>query len=352
MELRVGIDAWNLPGDRRGSGRYVREIVNRWLNGSSDVTFSLLVPERFTWLARARYHKQLAPSSLPVRHRSAARGCDVVWFPWNGMSWVAGVTSVATMHDASRFSLAPSDPSEREREQQPFRTAAAHAARIITSSHFSKDELIKYLDVRAEKVDVIHLGVNDVFIRTGFATREKPAQRYILFVGEPEERKGLTTLLEAMARLPERLRVQTELIIAGATGEFALPKASSAVSVRNVGWVSDTTLAALYADAAALAYPSRYEGFGLPIVEAMACGTPVIASDTPSLREAGGKAALYVAPGDAQALGFALAELLGDDVLAARLREQGLERAKSLSWDATAQKTLDVLRRAHNEATA
>lgn len=341
MPLHVGVDAWNLTGDRRGIGRYVREIVRRWASAYSDaVRVSLLVPERAAWFARKRYLKELDGINLPVRHRAAARTLDAVFYPWNGMSWVAGVTSVATLHDASVFTVPPQDEQVREREQRPFRVAAALARRIITDSQFSKAELIRHLPVDAGAIDVIHLGVKDVFIRT----RAIPAGRpYVLFVGEPEERKGVATLLRAMELLPVRLREQTELVIAGASGQYPLPSAPPSVRMRNEGWVDDEALARLYAGAAALVYPSVYEGFGLPMIEAMASGTPVIASDTPSLREAGADGPHYVRPADVGELSAAIAAVLTQPEMAQRLGERGLARARELSWDSTARKTLAVL---------
>lgn len=351
MLLRVGIDAWNLVGDRRGSGRYVREIVNRWSGWRSrDLHFSLLVPERISWLARTRYLRELDVVSFPVRHRSAARTLDVVWYPWNGMSWIAPVTSVSTLHDASLFSLPPRDPAEREREQRPFRLAAEHAARIITSSHFSKEELIRHLQLAPDRIDVIHLGVKELFRQAQRADGSRTQPRYVLFVGEPEERKGLVTLVRAMELLPPALGATTELVMVGASGHYSVPAAPSSVRMRNLGWVDDQTLARLYANAAALVYPSRYEGFGLPVVEAMAAGTPVIASDTPSLREAGADAARYVTPSDARALATAIGEVLSSEVLALDLRQRGFARIKTLTWESTARQILRVLERAAEDA--
>lgn len=178
----------------------------------------------------------------------------------------------------------------------------------------------------------------------------RPVRPYVLFVGEPEARKGVATLLQAMALLPQAMRAETDLVIAGASGQYPLPEAPSSVRVRSVGWVEDEELAQLYAGAAALAFPSRYEGFGLPVVEAMAAGAPVVAADSPGLREAGGQAALYVPAGDAPALAQALARVLSQPVLAASLAEQGVARARELTWDDTARRTLEVVEQAVKEA--
>src|SRR5579864_3248073 len=106
MGLHIGVDAWNLPGDRRGIGRYVREIARRWSAwGSQRVRVTLIVPERPAWLAARRYVAELGAGSIPVRSRASTHrlGLDALWFPWNGMSWTAPGVKVATLHDASRF---------------------------------------------------------------------------------------------------------------------------------------------------------------------------------------------------------------------------------------------------------
>ena len=350
MPLHVGVDAWNLTGDRRGIGRYVREIVRRWASWPPDaVRLTLLVPERAAWIARRRYLRELDGADIPIRHRGAARTVDAVWYPWNGMSWVAGVTSVATLHDASLFAVPPKDERVAEKEQRPLRVAAALARWIITDSQFSKEELLRHLPLDPARIEVIPLGVKDSFMHRPREPRNESTRPYVLFVGEPEERKGLSTLAAAMALLPKTMRSGTDLVIAGASGRYPVPHVPDDVGVRNVGWVEDQTLAALYAGAAAFVYPSEYEGFGLPMIEAMASGAPVIATDAPGLREAGADAAEYVRPGAPQELARAIEAVLADPARANDLRERGLARTKDLTWERTARRTLDVISRAVGE---
>src|ERR1700736_4764548 len=110
MALHVGVDAWNLTGDRRGIGRYVREIVLRWASWMpGTLQLTLLVPERAAWFVRRRYLRELGEPRVPVRHRAIPRTPDCGWYPWNGMSWVSGAPSVATLHDASLFALPPQE---------------------------------------------------------------------------------------------------------------------------------------------------------------------------------------------------------------------------------------------------
>jgi glycosyltransferase involved in cell wall biosynthesis len=343
MSLRVGIDAWNLTGDRRGIGRYVREIVRRWAAwGPHKVQPSLLLPERLAFLARGRYLTELGVD-MRVSHRGAKLALDVVWYPWNGVSWLTPTPIVATLHDASLFRRPPENELVREREHRPFLAAAKHARRILTDSEFSKDELIRYLGIDPDRIDVIYLGVDEAFRANGASFRA--ASPYVLFVGEPEGRKGLPVLIEALTRLPNQLQQSLELLVVGARGEYPMPEVPASLRVRSIGWVADSVLARLYRQAAALIYPSEYEGFGLPIVEAMASGAPVIASDTQSSHEAGGTAALYFPTTDAAALAQKIQVVLTQPELVDSLRLQGFENVKWRTWDRTAELTLSALER-------
>lgn len=345
MRLRVGVDAWNLPGDQRGIGRYVRAVLLRWQVALRDrVSVTLLIPERLTWLHRRRYDVELAGADFPLRHRSsvARLKLDFVWFPWNGMSWLAPARSVATLHDASLFALPPADPVVREKEQSTFRAAAATAERIITDSHFSKAELVRHLALDPNKVDVVPLGVDAPLRQPVAPASIDGMRRYVLFVGELEERKGLETMLAAVASLDQEVQSDCAIVIAGNPRGARLPETAGLARVVALGHVSDERLSALYAGAAAFVYPSRYEGFGLPVLEAMAHGAPVIASDAAGIPEAGGSAALYFPPGDAARLAEHLRRVLTDPALAGRLAELGRQRAAELTWDQTARRTLEV----------
>lgn len=355
MGLHIGVDAWNLADDRRGIGRYVRMILGRWARfDRRRVRATLVIPERFTWFEKRRYLKTLDFEPPAVRHRESVARCgfDALWFPWNGLSWTANGVKVATVHDGFFFAWPPPDPSIAAREQAPVRTAAREASQIITDSHFSKAELMRYLGLPSDRIDVVHLGVDPVML----AERHEPAafegaSRYVLFVGELESRKGIDTLLEAAGRLPEPLRSDTVIAIAGHLSErpdlhgHPIPQPPPGVRLEILGHVSDARLRSLYAGAAAFVFPSRYEGFGLPVLEAMACGAPVIASDAASIPEAGGEAALYFPVGDAPALAAAIERVFTDSALAGRLREAGLKRAEAMPWDTTAEQTLEIFER-------
>lgn len=347
MTMHIGVDAWNLPGDHRGIGRYVRALLRCWSGyGRDHVAVTLIIPEWPPLLHASRYRQEIGGLPIPAIHRGAItpKSFDLIWFPWNGMSWITPGISIATLHDASLFALPPEDREAREREQRPFRVAAATATHIITDSHFSKGELARYLTIEPDRIDVVHLGVDPVRVAPGLPPIDEP---YILFVGETEPRKGLDILAAALARLHQ----PPLLIVAGKrtdietpTGAHVEPRYPNA-RIRYLGHVSDSMLASLYARARVLVYPSLYEGFGLPVLEAMAYGAPVIASDAAGIPEAGGDAALYFPSGDVDALANALALVLSEDELADNLRELGRRRAAQMTWDVTASQTIGIFER-------
>jgi glycosyltransferase involved in cell wall biosynthesis len=363
--MHVAVDAANLPRDHRGIGRYARAMIARWLDDPERIRVTLLVPDLLlTGIAR-RLALTLGRDDLDVRRRRSAAALrpDLVWYPWNGMTWTSPYPSVATVHDVWPFVSPAANPRTRKREQTAYLTMAEQTVAIIANSRFTKAEILKHLDVDAQRVHVVHMGVETSPADDGKSTSPpRPpltlvgAQRYVLFVGEDEPRKDLSTLRSAMQALPGELRASTGLLIAGKTAKaFAAARIHDAPGGRSLrfvpeghvptlvaGEVSDELLDELYANAAAFVFPSRYEGFGLPVLEAMAHGVPVVASDAASIPEVGGQAALYFPAGDAAALASAMTRVLGDASLAGALRKAGIARARELSWDRCSDETLHV----------
>ena len=223
---------------------------------------------------------------------------------------------------------------------------------VVTISHSSKKDIVACCRIGEEKVHVIHLGVDGKFVPAAAGespfTRSLP-ERYILNIGTLEARKNLPRLLEAYA-IARGKGLDLKLLIGGAPGwrlsnlagiveKFKLEK-----DVVFLGFVEDADLPVLYSRASYFVYPSIYEGFGMPLLEAMACGTPVITSNCSSMPEVAGDAALLVDPLDVTDIADRMLELAGSPDLRDRLRSAGLARAARFSWRETARRTMDVYR--------
>jgi len=266
--------------------------------------------------------------------------------------------TVLTVHDLS-FLRVPqyAHPVLRAYLERVVPRSVGRADLILADSENTQRDVIDLLGVAEERVRVIYPGVEarfrpvtDPTILATVRTRYRLERPFILGLGTLEPRKNWAGLIEAYARLVERWRVAHDLVIVGGKGWLYEPifqkvgELGLGDRVRFVGHAGDDDLPALYSLAACLAYPSFYEGFGIPVIEAMACGTPVVTTPVSSLPEAGGEAALYVEPGDSEALAEALERVTCDEGLRAHLRAAGLAQAKRFTWEAAAQQLLAAYR--------
>jgi glycosyltransferase involved in cell wall biosynthesis len=267
---------------------------------------------------------------------------------------VAPCPVVLTVHDVS-YRIYPQFFSPRVRLLLGMMVGPSirRATRVITVSESAKQDIVRFYRVSPKRVAVTPEAAGPQY---GPQAREeiervhhqyRLGERYVLAVGNVQPRKNLPRLVEAFGTMAEEVP-DVELVIAGRSAwrgsevEAAVERAGLAGKVRFVGYVPDRDLPALYAGAAVFCYPSLYEGFGLPPLEAMQCGTPTVTSNVASLPEVVGDAALTVDPESVQEMAAALRRLLTDEGARQEYREKGLARAKRFSWERTARLTRDV----------
>ena len=275
---------------------------------------------------------------------------------------VRHATTMLTVHDLA-FLLFPECADQRLRAylEQVVPRSVARADYIVADSENTKNDLICLLDANPDRVSVIPGGVDPHFKP---ATQDAVAdvrreygleQPYVLGVGVIEPRKNFPRLIEAFSRFRRQADRPYQLVIAGGKGWLSdetyreAERSAFASDIRFTGYVPDAYLPALYTGAQAFAYPSLYEGFGLPVLEAMACGTPVVCANTSSLPEFAGDAALLVPPEDPGAIATALETLCGKDELRSQLRCRGSERAGEYRWERSAQQLIDLYGRVYQE---
>jgi glycosyltransferase involved in cell wall biosynthesis len=272
---------------------------------------------------------------------------------------------VVTVHDLA-FRLFPETaPHATQRWRRAVEASLRRAAGVVVPSDSTKRDLVEHYPVHPERVTVAHLGVDAAAFRdpspadvAAVAARFRIDRPYILFLGGLESRKNLVRIVEAFARTP----IDLDLVIAGgavpwdpgAAGALREALAGLDAGVRRrvilTGYVSQRQKAALLAGSRSLVYPSLYEGFGLPVVEALAAGVPVLTSEVSSLPEVAGDAALLVDPRDVEAIADGMRRLVEDETLRRRLAEAGPRRAAKFTWKDTAARTAAAIRRAAENA--
>jgi glycosyltransferase involved in cell wall biosynthesis len=289
-----------------------------------------------------------APLWMHVRLPILARrlGADLLWSPAN--SGPPGARRhVVTIHDAAVF-------AGPEWFSMAFRLyyrallprLGRRAERVITSSEFSRGELVRHRVAPAERIEVIPCGVGAAFRQGAPAGRWAASRPFVLALGLGNPRKNVARVVRAWGLVPARVRSGVRLLVAGSGGPF--PRAEEIPlpeGVEAIGRVGEDELPGLYGAAEAFVYPSLHEGFGLPPLEAMACGTPVLASRAASIPEVCGDAAEYVDPLDERSIAAGLEAVLADEALRSRLRAAGVARAARFRWDEAARRTLDLFAR-------
>jgi glycosyltransferase involved in cell wall biosynthesis len=298
---------------------------------------------------RIPWEQLLAPLLLRLGH------ADVYHGVLNVVPLLCPVPSVVTIHDLSAFLFTQTFRKvNRVYTQWAIKVACRRASRILAVSEFTKREIVRWLGVPPERIVVTYdacearFAPPDPAALEAFRRRAGLPERFILFVSTLEPRKNVPMLLEAYARIADA--IDAPLIIGGGKGWlydeiFAkVERLGLSDRVRFAGFIPGEDLPLWYAAATVFTLPSLYEGFGMPLLEAMACGTPVVTTSSSSLPEVVGDAGITVPPTDAEALGAALLRVLSDAELRAELRQRGLRQAQRFSWHATAERTLAAYR--------
>jgi glycosyltransferase involved in cell wall biosynthesis len=359
--IRVGFDGRALSSPAAGVRRYAHELFGALALLDRDVQVVAVGADPASTLP-ARIERADGAAALPGNAgwmltglgRAARRArLDLLHAPSYTAPLGGPRPLVLTIHDVSYERHPEWYPYRRDPLRRAFYRWSAHTAdRIITDSTFSKQEILSAYGLPAERVDVVPLAASAPFT-PGARNSDSATPSYVLHVGDLHPRRNVETALGALVRVRERQPhlADMRLVLAGVDRGVADSLASVAASLapgRDVldlrGRIPEAELVALYRGAAALVYPSRYEGFGLPLLEAMACGTPVIASRAASIPEVVGDAALLVDPDDVDGWADAI-EAVSRAEISTAMRAAGLARAAGFSWRRTAEETLAVYER-------
>ena len=365
--MRIGLDGMPLASSKTGIGHYTLELARALAKIDPDDEFELISPYSFNSSSleddlprnlkkvEARRRKFWWGVGLPLYLRRTKPSL------FHGTNYEIPLLSkcptVLSIHDLSLL-LHPQTHLDqlvrRARYRLPLMARAAK--KIITATEFVKREVSEHLKVDPGKIVVTPYAPRSSFQPLVRNQTEETRSRlgieetFILFVGTIEPRKNLITLLRALSEVLRSTDLRPQLVIAGKqgwlTGETMNYIESERLGerVKFTGYITDDDLRALYASCTVCVYPSLYEGFGLPPLEAMACGAPVIASNVPSLAETVGQAALLVPPTDVEQLAQALIDMLRDSATRSHFSRLGLEHASHFTWERTAQLTLEVYR--------
>ena len=367
--MRISIDATGLGGTKTGTAVYVSEILSVW-NRDQTITHDFVVfasrkalqhlsdldlDERFQFIyaPENRYLRVLWQQSIMAWHVQKLN-VDVHW----GTAFVVPLLStrpmVVTIHDLT-FLLFPSVHEWIKRYYFPaiIKAAVKKARFVLAVSNSTRKDLHRLLPASCDKTVVTLLAARGLVSDMTGAFTPEPVTRekdpYVLFVGTIEPRKNLERLIAAWRSIDPLDRGNRRLVIVGATGwlvETAPLQALLHEAIEFMGSVDDIALARLMGGAMALVYPSLYEGFGLPVLEAMSLGIPVLTSNAGATRELADGAALLVDPTSIESIREGLLQLLKDESLRTRLSQLGLERAASFSWERTATEILTAIERA------
>ena len=350
MKIAINGTFWNQP--TTGSGQYLRALLPALKRRAPDNAYALVAPKPGGGNLAKLWFEQIAFANACHRERA-----DLAHVPYFASPFFPPTRTVVTIHDLIPLLLPAYRGSPLVRAYTRLVAASARRAdAVIADSECSRRDIIHHLGIDTARVRVIHLAADARYRPVdASAARAKYAlpDKYLLYLGGFDQRKNVRVIIDAFARLPEFHARGYRLALAGvqlgADSDFfpSPQRLARGVglpddAIQYIGWVDEDDKPALYSGATAFLFPSLYEGFGLPPLEAMACGAPVICSNASSLPEVAGDAALQIDPHDASAWADAIRAVLTDDTRRATMRERGIAQSKAFSWDRAADETLAV----------
>jgi glycosyltransferase involved in cell wall biosynthesis len=370
---RVLVDATAVPADRGGVGRYVDGLVNAlgtmMGSGMLSIACQRADADRYSKIAAGA---RIIPGPAAIAHRpprlaweqtglplvAAQVGAQVLHSPHYTMPLRAGIPVVVTLHDATFFTEPElHTPMKGTFFRSATRISLTRAARCVVPSKATRDELVRILDADPTRIDVAYHGVDTLtfHVPSDAETARVHARLgitgdYIAFLGTLEPRKNVPALVRGWVEAVGWRDDPPALVLAGGSGwdeevDAAVAGVPERLTVIRPGYLHVGDLAGFLGGALVVAYPSHGEGFGLPVLEAMACGAPVLTTPRLSLPEVGGEAVAYTEP-TPEAIGQALSALLDDAAGRRRLAEAGLARSREFTWAASAEAHLEAFARA------
>ncbi len=373
MHVAINAYFWNRPNT--GSGQYTRQLVYHLNRLVSDLTITLVFPH----IAGERPIADVPPSvrvktaaikpghleKVKFEQRTfpkicAALGVDLAHVPYWGSPLQAAVPTVVTVHDLTTLLVREYRRGLRARLYTALVSASARSAdHIITDSKASQTDIIKHLKIPGDRVTPIYLASSEAYkpdseflMDMAILKKYDLPDLYILYLGGYEIHKNVTTLLLAYSYVAKALGEDYPLVLAGTKPDESgphIPPYSKYIaelgltdSIRWIGYVDEADKPAVYRGAETFVFPSRYEGFGLPPLEAMACGVPVVTTNSSSLPEVVGNAAFANDPDDERQMGGSIIATVIQEELAAEFKQKGLAQAANFSWEKTAMETLMV----------
>jgi len=357
--MKIAIDTQTILGQKTGFGFYVKNLIDNLKKIDPENEYVLLAPstekdfstpQRFIW------------DQFKVPWRARAAKADILHQPCFSAPIFYTGKIVITVHDLISMHFPKNLPLASRMfysKWMPF--SYRRADKIIAISEDTKKDIMVRLHIPEEKIKVIHSAVSPVFqeIKDEVFSRKiknkyKTGDKFILDVGTLEPRKNLPFLVRAYNLALKKAQIPHNLVLSGKKGWYyddlfqLIKDLKLEDKVIFTGYVAEEDLPGLYNAADLFAFPSLYEGFGFPPLEAMACGTPVISSNTSSLPEVVGSAGILLAPENEQIWADKIIEVIQNPVLKQKMRENGLKQAKKFSWEETAQKTIAVYQEVYN----